>query len=185
MEKNNYAATSGPDKKNILRLISGSERLTIEPLSGQETIDKADGESLSFKLLMLDSKIKDLGLDQPGSATDEILPVVHEMNDDGTFLQVFTNLTTDLDKVTMSQAQIIRFCEKYTDWLCQKRCPTLFLTKVAGNQYFVVLVYVRSYSYSEDGLRIRLRARMRPLEYGAKWHGCAHRRVISPLKLAA
>jgi hypothetical protein len=45
----------------------------------------------------------------------------------------------------MTQAQIIRFCEKHPVWLRQERYATFFLTKVYS-EYFVVRVNMHVYS---------------------------------------
>jgi hypothetical protein len=69
---------------------------------------------------------------------------------DGTFVQIFTGISSDLEKLVMTQAQIIRFCEKHPTWLRQEGYATFFLTKVNG-EYFVVYV-----SVNLDGLDVRV-----------------------------
>jgi len=99
------------------------------------------------------------------------------MTSGGTFVQIFTGITPDLDKIVMTQAQIIRFCEKYHTWLRQEGYGTFFLTKVGG-EYFVVDVYV-----SDVGLDVDVHR----LEDGSVWNGEYRRRVslrnlsLSPL----
>lgn len=161
-------AEDGKIKKNpsILQLISGGEKLMIEALDGKAYISDAKKTFKSF----IDSDFKNWGLNQSGLATAETLLDVSEMTGDGTFVQIFTGITSDLDKIVMTQAQIIRFCEKHPTWLRQEGYATFFLTKVGG-EYFVVRVSVVA-----DGLGVRVSR----LESGGVWNGEYRRRVVSP-----
>lgn len=145
-------------KSSILKLISGGENLLIEPLDGKAT-------TIAYNDLYFKN-----WLNKPGPATGEMLMDVHEMVGDGTFVQIFTSLTTDLDKIVMSQAQIARFCEKYPTWLIRHGNPTLFLIKIDG-EYFVVWVCVYSSSLDVDVLRF---------SSSGVWIGSNPYRVVSP-----
>ena len=92
------------------------------------------------------------------------------MANDATFVQIFTELNSDLDKLVMTQAQIIRFCEKHPTWLRQEGCATFFLTKVKG-EYFVVFVVVRA-----DGLNVDVYR----LEHDNVWNVSYLHRVVAP-----
>jgi hypothetical protein len=70
----------------------------------------------------------------------------------------------------MTQAQIIRFCEKHPTWLRQEGYATFFLTKV-GDEYFVVLVRVGS-----GGLAVGVNR----LGSGGVWVSEYRRRVVVP-----
>ena len=155
-------------KKNplILRLISGGQKIMIEALDGKAYISDAKKTFKSF----IDGDFKDWGLNQSGPATAETLLDISEMVGDGTFVQIFSNISSDLEKLVMTQAQIIRFCEKHPTWLSQKGCATFFLTKV-GEEYFVVYVFVRS-----GGLDVPVNR----LGNDYVWHGEDRHRVVSP-----
>ena len=161
-------AEDGKDKKNlsILQVISGGEKLMIEALAGASYISDA---KKTFKS-NIDRNFKNLGLNKSCSATAEIMVDVSEMVSNGTLVQIFTGITSDFDRIVMTQAQIIRFCEKYPTWLCQEGCATFFLTKVNG-EYFVVGVGVNS-----DGLRVSVGR----LENDGVWGGEYRLRVVSP-----
>lgn len=159
-------ADSVEAKPSILRLISGGEKLMIEALDGKAYISDAKEIFKSF----IDSDFKNWGLNQSGPATAETLLDVSEMTSDGTFIQIFTGISSDLEKLVMTQAQIIRFCEKHPTWLRQEGYATFFLTKVNG-EYFVVRVYVYS-----DGLLVRVFR----LESGHVWFGECPLRVVVP-----
>jgi len=159
-------ADSVEAKPLILRLISGGEKIMIEALDGKAYISDAKKTFKSF----IDGNFKNWGLNQFGSATAETLLDVSEMVGDGTFVQIFTGISSNLEKLVMTQAQIIRFCEKHPTWLRQEGYATFFLTKVNG-EYFVVRVYVAS-----DGLNVRVYR----LGHGNVWNGVYRHRVVSP-----
>jgi len=161
-------AEDGKIKKNpsILQLISGGEKLMIEALDGKAYISDAKRTFKSF----IDGCFKSWGLNQTGPATAETLVDVHEIIEDGNFVKIFTSLNSDLDKLVMTQAQIIRFCEKHPTWLRQEGYATFFLTKV-NDEYFVVRVYVDG-----GGLSVRVYR----LENDSVWHGEDLHRVVSP-----
>lgn len=122
---------------SIVQFISGGEKLMIEALDGKAYI--ADAKKV-FKPY-IDGDFKNWGLNQSGPATAETSLDVSEMIADGTFVQIFAGITSDLDKLVLTQAQIIRFCEKHPTWLRQEGYATFFLTKVNG-EYFVAHVFV-------------------------------------------
>ena len=161
-------AEDGKIKKNpsILQLISGNEKLMIEALDGKAYISDAKKTFKSY----IDGDFKNWGLNQSGPATAETLLDVSEMTSDGTFVQIFTGITPDLEKLVMTQAQIIRFCEKHPTWLRQEGYATFFLTKVNG-EYFVVHVGVFS-----GGLDVGVDR----LESDGVWRGGDRHRVVSP-----
>ena len=159
-------ADSVEAKPSILRLISGGEKIMIEALDGKAYISDAKKTFKSF----IDPDFKNWGLNQSSPATAETLLDVSEMTSDGTFVQIFAGITPDLDKIVMTQAQIIRFCEKHPTWLRQEGYATFFLTKVGG-EYFVVHVRV-----FDGGLNVRVNR----LGLGHVWRGEYRHRVVSP-----
>jgi hypothetical protein len=175
-------------KTDLLRSCAGSFEadLVIEPLTGERTISTAIDVFTSY----IDTNFKNFGLDKPGSATPEISLDVREMIGDGTFFEIFAGIQVysgnplDLDKIAMTQAQIIRFCEKYPNWLCQEGSLTLFLTRKKLNflqtmcrvfnkneEYFMVGVFVHSVGLSVHVYR---------LGRGGVWCGGCRYRVVSP-----
>jgi hypothetical protein len=153
-------------KSSMLKLISAGEKIMIEALDGKATIAEAKKIFKSY----LDSDFKNWGLNKSGSATAETLVDINEIVEDGNFVQIFTALNSDLNKIVMTQAQIIRFCEKHPTLLRQDGNATFFLIK-ENDEYFVVSVVVFS-----DGLDVRVRR----LESDRVWHGEYRRRVVSP-----
>ena len=164
----NLFAEDEKTKKNPsnLQLISGGEKIMIEALDGKACLFDA---KKTFKS-SIDGDSQNWGFNQSGPATTETLLDVSEMTSDGTFVQIFTGVTPDLEKLVMTQAQIIRFCEKYPFWLRQEGYATFFLTKV-GEEYFVVHVRVGS-----GGLHVGWNL----LRSDHVWDGATRRRVVYP-----
>jgi hypothetical protein len=129
------------DKSNcpssFLSLVSGGEEIMIEALDGEVGIL---GVKKTSKIVISED-FENWGLYQSGPATPEALLDVSEMINDGTFTQIFTDITGDFDKICLTQNQIIRFCEKHPNWLRQGGCATFFLTKVK-KEYLVVHVFL-------------------------------------------
>lgn len=142
----------------------------IEALDGKAYISDA---KKTFKS-GIDGDFKNWGLNQSGPATAETLVDVSEMVKDATFVQIFTGITPDLDKLVLTQTQIIRFCEKHPTWLRQEGYATFFLTKVGG-EYFVVHVFV-----SSDGLEVCVYQFL----HDGVWRAVARPRVVSPQLVA-
>jgi len=165
-------AEKAEQKSSILRLISGNEQIMIEASDGKATIANAKNTFKSF----IDADFKNWGLNTSGSATPEMLLDVHEITENANFAQIFTGLNSDLDKLVMTQAQIIRFCEKHPTWLRQGGYSTFFLIK-ENNEYFVVHVYVHS-----GGLHVDVSRFENGIVWGA---GYLHRLVAPQLNTSA
>lgn len=153
-------------EQRILNLLSNNESLMIEALNGKATIAKADKVFKSY----IDSDFRNWGLDKRGKATEEVKVDVHEIMEDATFARIFSSINTDPDKLVMTQHQIIKFCEKYPDWLRHEGYGTFFLMKEEG-EYFVVYVCV-----CPGGLTVRVLR----LGVDSLWLGEYLHRVVSP-----
>ena len=152
---------------SILRLISDGEKIMIEASDGKAYISNA---KKIFKS-SISKDFKNWGLNQwSGAANTEILLDVSELVGDGTFIQIFTEITSDLGKLIMTQAQIIRFCKKHPIWLREEQSTTLFLMKVGG-EYFVVRV-----DTNWDGLGVCVYR----LGCSDVWYGVSRFRIVSP-----
>lgn len=172
------------ENPSITRVISGAKKLMIEARDGRTLIFNAKEVFKSY----IDSDFENWGLNQSGPATAETLVDVSEITRDATLMQIFTGITPDLEKIVMTQTQIICFCEKYPIWFRQEGYATFFLTKKMAKKklnifqkiwrfffdkptgYFVVYVYVNS-----DGLEVRVSR----LGRGSVWSGEYRHRVVS------
>jgi len=128
---------------SILKLISAGEKIMVEALNGKELISKAKMIFTSY----IDTEFTHLKLNEASVATPETFLDVYEIVNTATYAQIFTELNSNLNKLVMTQEQIICFCKKHSKWLRQEQCGTYFLIKV-NNEYFLVSVHIIS------GLRV-------------------------------
>jgi len=128
------------EKEMILRIISGSEELKLDAVDGNQTIYNSKGVFTS-----IDSDFKNYGANTTGSATKETNVDVYEMVKDATFAQMFGSLGNDLDKLCLTQHQILNFISKHKNWLRSDGYATFFLFK-SGENFFVANVY-----FDDDG----------------------------------
>jgi len=162
-------------KNTIFQLLPGAEGLPIKSLDGKATIAKAKDLFKSY----IAPNFKEYDLDRPGSATKGTHMSVREMLAIGTFSEIFSDINADLDKVAMTQAQVIEFCKVHRAWL-HRNHRTLFLIKKPKmfwdffrkkvNKYFVVGVFVSPDSLSAFVLR---------LENDRVWYNAYRDRVVS------
>jgi hypothetical protein len=123
-----------------IKFYSAIENLLIESLSGKMLV--ADFASM-FRFVDPDFRIYDL--DQPSPATEAILVDVKEFKSGtATLAQIFLQLSTNLEKIILTPAQILRFCLKSAKHLSQGDCGTFFPTRIGRNYYCF-------YLYSDDG----------------------------------
>ena len=122
---------------SILRLISGNESIIIRATSGEKTI--ASATDIFF--WGIDPDFTNWGLDVLGQATLDTPVQVYEMTEDGNFKTIFGSLGRDLNKLCLTQEQIIAFVQDYKNWLRTEGDATFFLFKV-GNEFFVARVHL-------------------------------------------
>lgn len=123
------------------KLISENTEIILDAIDGSRFISEAES---TFK--RIDSDFENWGLNKKGKKTTKTSVGIYELVREGTFKQMFKSFNTNLDKLVLTQSQIIEFCEKYPSWLRQNGYSTFFLIK-KNKEYFVVSVYVLS-----DGL---------------------------------
>lgn len=164
-------------KVSILRLISDRRTLTIKALDGQRLIYNSEKTFKSY----IDPNFVDWNLNKTGVATLETPVQVHEMVDNGTFMDIFSPMPGNWNQKWLSQNQVIDFCETMSNWLTQNRHGTMFLVKKDENkpidednpQKNLVVVDMRSFV---DGLYVAVSR----LEFDGVWRGVCRHRVVSP-----
>jgi hypothetical protein len=162
-------------QENILRLISSGHDLKLKASDGSRLICEATDV---FK--HISSNCIKLGINKPGIATPEILPDVHEMVSDGTFMDIFLELLGNWNEKWLSQDKVVDFCETFPHWLNQKGL-TVFLLKRDENKPIDEmkpgdnLVVVRVLVDNDD-----LYVSAFHLEDANVWHGVHRHRVVSP-----
>lgn len=157
-----------PEQKEdpILRLLSEDETITIAPCDGSRCIGTQDAV-FGF----IDPTYKGSDFNKRGQPTEAMKVDVHEMVKDATFAKMFGSLgAPDLNKLCLSQDQVVEFCKNHSKWLRSDGYATFFLFKENEN-FFVARVRV-----SSGGLRVGVDG----LEDDGVWGAVCARRVVAP-----
>lgn len=150
----------------ILHLLSDGE-IILPETDSKRTLAKAKDTFPGF----LDSDFKNWGTDVVGEKSGEMPVSIYEIRQNATFSDMFTLLSSDLDKLAMPQDKIIEFCENHQDHLREGGHATFFLFKV-GDKFFVANV-----NFENGG---RLMANVNRFGSNFVWGGGFRRRVIVP-----
>jgi len=134
-------------KNPYLRLISGSETVTISACKGGKKANIYNAKKTFPGYI--DSDFKGYGINLLQPATDKIEVDVHEMyNKDADFKTLFGSLSSDLKSLAFeSQEQIEKFCLENKQWLRTDGYGTFFLftEEVDGEEkFFVAYVFFDS-----------------------------------------
>ena len=132
-----------PEKEVYLKLLSGAETLFLDECDGQQTVTNSKNVFYS-----IDNDFKNYGANEKGIATKKMAVEVHELVKNGKFTQIFGSLNSDLDKLCLTQDQILNFIKNHKNWLRKDGYGTFFLFKSNG-KFFVADVDVVS-----GGLRV-------------------------------
>jgi len=159
-------AETQPEIQPILRRLFEDETITIAACDGSKFISDAKS---TFKIF-LDSDFERWGLSKCGKSTVASNVSIHEMVKDATFVQMFGSLGSDLDKLCLSQHQIISFCVEHCDRLRQDGYATFFLFK-ESDQFYVADVGANSVGLDVRVFRLE---RVRVLDGGSR------RRLVVP-----
>ncbi len=89
----------------------------------------------------IDSDFEAWGLNKVSAKADATEFAVLEMEKDGTFKDIFGSISSNLDSMCLTQAQIVEFCKKHKDKLRTEWYGNFFLFKV-GDEFFVAGVSV-------------------------------------------
>lgn len=121
-----------------LRQMCADEEILLTPTDGTKTIAQAKNV-FSWGI---DSDFTNWDLDVVAAKTTTTKVSVQEMFErDGTFEEIYGSLGHPLDRLCLTQHQIINFCVMHKDKLRQGGYGTFFLFKVGG-KFFVALVRV-------------------------------------------
>ncbi len=176
-------------ENEYLKLISGGESLILSACDGTRIIPDMTGLFTAG----IDPDFRNYSADEKGQTTGEIPVRVLEMAKDGMFVQMFGSLfgisivddsandrdiakfikryQRDLERICLTQDQIIGFVEKFPNWLREDGYATFFPYKSYKN-FFVARVRVPSGG--------RLEARVRRLGRSGVWGAEHRRRVVVP-----
>lgn len=149
-----------------LKLISDGMEIAIGPTDGQGTIAQARDTFPGY----IDSDFRNYKTDVKGQPTKAMPVVVYELVKNGTFSQIFGVFGENLDRLCLSQDQIISFVKDNENWLRTDGYGTFFLFKVNG-EFFVARVRRDSRGLEVGAGR---------LSRGSIWYGGGQRRVVVP-----
>lgn len=137
-----------PKKEVYLKLISGGQSLFLDECDGQQTI--ADSKNVFYSI---DWDFKNHGANKKGAKTPKTPIEIHEQIKNGKFTQIFGSINSDLNKLCLTQSQILNFIQKHKNWLNTNGNVkgTFFLCKRSNGKFFVACVNVDS-----DGLDTRV-----------------------------
>jgi len=123
-------------KNEILTLVSDGEKIIIEALpSGYSTISQAKDV---FPYVGPDIEYRNLNNEQ--NAKGETLVNIYESEQNiVSFSQIYNLLNEDLNKLCLTQSQVVNFCRKKSQFLCLGG-PTFFLIK-ENNLFLVIKVH--------------------------------------------
>ncbi len=153
-------------KNQFLSLISGTTSIIINAVDGSSLLSEA-----SDVFSWIDKDFKNYGADERGPATKETRVQVFEMSKDATFKDMFGSLSSNLETLCLTQAQIKEFVKMHRTWLRTDGYGTFFLFK-SNNNFFVALVGVGSGG--------TLRVGVFRLEYSLVWYAGGRRCLVAP-----
>ena len=153
-------------ENKFFRLASNAKSLVLNATTGEKIIAEAENT-----FCFIDSDFQNLKTNEKELAAEEtdisICEIKRDTLEGKTFSQIFKLLLTDLDKLCLTQEQIINFCQKHHQYL--KRyycCNTYFLSKSDGHLFIVHLELDCAGDFSLlDGLLIHARE----FESECKW----------------
>ncbi|OGZ54363.1 MAG: hypothetical protein A3B25_01715 [Candidatus Ryanbacteria bacterium RIFCSPLOWO2_01_FULL_48_26] len=149
----------------ILRSISKGEKVTIRACNGTRTIAHS-GDVFEWHI---DPGFKELN--KAGAKTPPAETEVYEMVRNATFTEIFGSLSANLDRLVLTQDQVVAFVKEYRYLLRDERIATFFLLK-DGDQFFVAEVH----DLGEAGLGVHLLA----FEYDGVCLADRRMRVVVP-----
>lgn len=153
--------------KVYLRQLYVDETISIGSTDGTRTIAQAKDVFIGH----LDSDFANWGLDVPAAPTQATKVEAYELVEDGTFQDIYESLNRPFEALCLTQHQIIEFCVKHKDKLCQSGHGTFFLFQVEG-KFFVASVSV----YSDGHLLMYVRS----FSSACVWNAEFHRRFVLP-----
>lgn len=137
-------------------------------------IDACDGGFVltQTKTSRPETDIVEVPFDKRRIKTEKTFVEVYEITSDADFKKMFTSVSPRLGILHFTQDQIIKFLEKYPDWLCSSGA-NLFLFE-AFDKFFIAVVRME-----EDGMSVVFR------EFGDEdvWAARCKHRLITPAEL--
>ena len=170
----------------ILRQIYTDEIIKIGWCSGTRTIA---GSQRTFRTYIKpDFTQRDFNYD--GSATKEIEVSIYEQTAEVSRKQMFEVLNPDLDKLCLTQHQIVRFCDKQRDRIYKDGITTHFLFKKDSRflstkeRIFIIIVYMDFVGLGVTCRELEYSHRISRLEGDDLWGSTEAERLVVPKLIA-
>ena len=117
----------------IVKIVPGYANIVIRAFDGTTVITEASG---TFKS-NIDCDVIEFGLDAKSSPTKETKASIYQVITEGTFMQIFTSINKDLDKIVLTMSQIIDFCHKNPELIAREGYGLFFLTSKRIKRNFI------------------------------------------------
>jgi hypothetical protein len=159
--KNKFAELA-ENIRDCVKLISGAKMIIIKAVDGQTTIASSND-------VFTGGKYGSFG-NAPSQPTKDTSVKVYEMVKDGAYAQIFGGMSDDINRLCLTENQIVRFVQDHRDWLRTEGYGTFFLYK-EGEEFFVARVYLSSVGPGVGRDR---------LSDDVVWRALGQRRVVVP-----
>jgi hypothetical protein len=123
--KSEVEVSKATDPSVFFRQLFLGETIALDPTDGTITISQANEIFTSY----LSPDFVNWNLDVPGPATEATEVSVHELVKDGTFRDIFESLNCPLDRLCLTQHQIVSFVVKHRTRLREEGYGNFFLFK--------------------------------------------------------
>jgi hypothetical protein len=158
-------ATAMIEFEKFFKLVDTAGDLIIGPTDGSETIALACDTFPEW----IDPEFEKAGTSVSSLPMPEVAVQVLDLIQDGTFLEIFDPIKSELDCLCLTQTQVISFANRHYRWISQKGYGTFFFFSVSS----------RLYSIRVGRRGGRKGVYLEPLTYDYKWsHDCGLRIVI-------
>lgn len=129
-------------REKYLELISGAHALVLEPTDGTEILVDSD-DIFTRENRFLKMSIRS----ETCPPTKRALIEVYELKREASLRQIFESLSSDVNTLCLTQAQIINFAKEHRGWLRSDGYATYFLFK-SKSKFFIA--DVADFSSSES-----------------------------------
>ncbi len=154
----------------LLKLISGSQTLTLDAVDGSLVIYKS---SSVFNYIDRNTTGEMDGM--KGASTSQKDVYVYELLKSATTFQMFSSLAEDLNPLCLTQHQILNFISKYRHWLSAEHGETFFLFE--SNK----ILFVASVKRVDERLLVAVRALDNGFLYSKEKYKYEYR-LVTPAK---
>jgi hypothetical protein len=120
---------------DYLKLLYGKKELILDAQDGLRLISEQKN-----LFVYIDHNFARYGESEKRETTEKQKVQAYELIKDSDFSNFFNSVGVALDKLCLTQAQIIDFLCKHKDWLCDNGYTTFFLFK-SDSKFFVATVY--------------------------------------------